>query len=150
MRARRLSFSILFAAVVGGSLWLKLHRRDAQAVVLPDGSRLTLLRATRGTNHVYRFGNRWQDFLYPILPVKLRMKFPPRIMAFDSFNRDSVMVWFRRDGGTPPSGVAVTPFYLSVADEHDLESPLQMMAHTTRTTGLATATTNAAATEFSG
>lgn len=140
MRTRRLSLGVLLIVMVGGIVWLALPRPGPQTVVLPDGSRLTLLKVTRGTNHVCRFDNRWQDFLYPILPVKLRVKLSPRVMEWDSFNRDSVMVWFRRDG-LPSSALAATRLYLSVADEHGLESPLQLMAHTTRMMGSTPATT---------
>ena len=130
-------------------MWLASPQPKSPAIVLPDGSRLTFLKVTHGTNHVYRLGNHWQDFLYPVLPVQLRAKFPPRLMAFESSNRDSVMVWFRRDG-KPSLAVGETKVYLSVADEHGLESPLQLMAHTTRTTGSLTTATNATGTQFSG
>jgi hypothetical protein len=148
MRVRRLRLGFVLLVTVGGIVWLALRRPGPQTVVLPDGSRLTLFKATCGTNHLCRFGHRWQDVLYPILPPKLRWRLSPRVLEWSSFNRDSVMVWFRRDG-LPAAGAEATRLYLSVADEHGLESPLQLMAHTTRTTG-STTTTNAAGTQFSG
>src|SRR6266536_1799697 len=125
MRARWLSLGVLLIVTVGGIAWLVLPLPGPQTVVLPDGSRLTLLKVTHGTHHVCRFDHRWQDFLYPVLPAKLRVKFSPGVMEWDSLNRDSVMVWLRRDG-------LATQLYLAVADEQSLESPLQLMAHTSR------------------
>jgi len=149
MRARRLSLGVLLIVTVGGILWLARSRQAIQTVVLPDGSRLTLLKVTSGTNHMCRFDHRWQDFLYPILPLNLRVRLPARVMEWSSGNRDSVMVWFRRDG-LPSAGVEATRIYLSAADDYGLESPVQQMPHTTRTTGSLKSATNTAGTQFSG
>ncbi len=149
MRARRLSLGVLLIVVAGGIVWLAKHLPKPHTIALPDGSQLTLVKVTRGTNHIYRYGRGWQDFLYPLLPLKLRVKLSARVMEWNSFNRDSVMVWFRRDG-LPSSAAAATRLYLSAADEHGLESPLQLTAHTTRTAGATPPTTNTVATQISG
>ena len=105
MRAQRLSLGLLLMVTVGGIVWLARSQPEPQAVVLPDGSRLSLLKVTHGTNHVCRFGHRWQDFLYPVLPPKLRVRLSARVVEWSSFNRDTVMVWLRRDD-LPASGAA--------------------------------------------
>src|SRR6266508_88235 len=130
MRARWLSLGVLLIVTVGGIVWLARQPRKPQTIALPDGSKLTLLAVTSGTNNICRYGSGWKEFLYPLLPLKLRVKLlPARVMEWDSFNRDSVMVWFRRDR-MPNSAVAATRLYLSVAGDRGLESPLQPTAHT--------------------
>jgi hypothetical protein len=133
MRGRRIS--ILFGGVLlvlGGITWVISQRPSPQTISLPDGSQLTLLKVTHGTNHVCRYGNRWQDLLHPILPQKLRVKFPPRQMTFTSGGGDTVMVWLRHEGGTATTGGWPPPFFLAVADEHGLESRLLQSPNVTR------------------
>ena len=149
MRARRLRLGVLLIVTVGAILWFARSRQAIQTVVLPDGSRFTLLKVTSGTNHTCRFDHRWQDFLYPVLPPNLRVRLSARVIEWNSLNRDSVMVWFRRDG-LPSAGVEATRIYLSAADDHGLESPLQQMADTTRTRGSLKTATNTTGTQFSG
>jgi hypothetical protein len=133
MRARRVGILVFFVLfIAGGFAWRVSQQPKPQTISLPDGSQLTLLKVTHGTNHVCRYGNRWQDLLYPILPQKLRTKFPPRVMTFPSGSGDTVMVWLRHDGGATSTSWP-PPFYLAAADEKGLESGLQHSASLTRT-----------------
>jgi hypothetical protein len=138
MRGRRIS--ILFVGVLlvlGGITWVIWQRPRPQTLSLPDGSLLTLIKITYGTNHVCRYGNRWQDLLHPILPQKLRVKFPPRQMTYTSGGGDTVMVWLRHEGGTATTGRWPPPFFLAVADENGLESRLLQNANVTRSLNVA-------------
>ena len=88
--------------------------------------------ATSGTNNICRYANGWREFLYPLLPLKLRVRLLARVMEWDSSNRNCAVVWFRRDGLPAPDA---TRLYLCVADEYGLETGLQSIAHITRTIG---------------
>jgi hypothetical protein len=132
MRGRRISFLVLIILLVGaGATWLGVRQPRRQTISLPDGSQLTLLKVTHGTNHVCRYRKRLQDFFYPILPQRLRTKFPPREMKFTSSDADTVMVWLRHDGARTLSRPPL--FFLTVADENGLESQLLHGANVTRT-----------------
>ena len=120
-------------ALVGVISCLLLQQPGPQTISLPDASQLTFLKITHGTNHVCRFGNRWQDVLHPILPRKLRAKFPPHVMQFSSGGGgESAMVWLRHDGGAV-SGGWPPAFFIAVVDANGLESPLLHSANVTRT-----------------
>lgn len=145
MRAFRVSLLVLLIVLVAGGIagliWLQ---PPTQSVTLPDGSPFMLLKVTHGTNHVLRFGSRWQDFLYPVLPQKLRMKYPPRVMQFTGNGPDSVMVWFQREG-VPSSDGNWPRVCLAIVDDHGLESPFLLSPHVTRTLGAPSSTTGSSA-----
>ncbi len=139
MRAVRASLLVLgVIIVVGGGAGLIWRQPRPQSVALPDGSQFTLLKVTHGTNHVLRFGRRWQDFLYPVLPQKLRLKYPPRVMEFAGNRPDSVMVWFQREGFAPVDG-DWPRVCLAVLDDYGLESPLLLTPQVARTLGVSSA-----------
>ncbi|MCW5551483.1 MAG: hypothetical protein KIS67_04875 [Verrucomicrobiae bacterium] len=139
MRAVRASLLVLgVVIVVGGVAGLIWRQPQPQSVTLPDGSQFTLLKVTQGTNHILRFGRRWQDFLYPVLPPKLRLKYPPRVMEFAGNRPDSVMVWFQREGFAPADG-EWPRVYLAVLDDYGLESPLLLTPQVARTLGASNA-----------
>lgn len=139
MRAVRASLLVLgVVIVVGGVAGLIWRQPRPQSVTLPDGSQFTLLKVTHGTNHVLRFDRRWQDFLYPVFPPKLRLKYPPRVMEFAGNRPDSMMVWFQREGFAPADGVWPR-VCLAVLDDCGLESPLLLTPQVARTLGSSSA-----------
>lgn len=132
MHARRISILVLIVLlVVAGIAWLVAQWPQPQIISLPDGSRLTLLNVTYGTNHVCRFGNRLQDLLHPFLPPKIRAKFPPRVTEFPT-SSETLMIWLRYDA-TMINRALRPPFFLAVADENGLETGLLAGANLTRT-----------------
>ncbi len=132
MRLGRVSLLfVVVLLVLGGITWLIAQWPSRQTLTLPDGSQVTLLKVTQGTNHVCRYGNRWQDWLHPVLPRKLRTKFPRREMTFTSGLGETTVVWLRHDGATAPSWSSA--FFLAAADENGLESALLQSANVTRT-----------------
>jgi len=116
---KRILFVAIGLAVVGAISWLVMRERKPQTMMLPDGSQLTLLKVTHGTNHVCDYGSWWQN-----LRDRLRVRFggatiQARRGTFTSVDTNSVMVWLRHD--SPPPWQA-SRFLLAVADENDLES----------------------------
>lgn len=141
MRAVRASLLVLgVVIVVGGIAGLICLQPRSEAMTLPDGSQLTLLKITHGTNHVLRFGRRWQDLLYPVLPQKLRVKYRPHVMHFAGNDPDSVMVWFQREG-VPSADGNWSRVCLATVDDRGLESPFILSPHVTRTLGTSRAFT---------
>jgi len=112
----------LVVAMAAGLLWFA-HNSPRRAWPLPDGSVLSLGQVTFGTNHLFRYGNRWQDFLYPIVPRSWRNKFHFKVATLTSERSDSVVVWLQRSTKMVEKQFAgPQPFRLAVLDEHGLES----------------------------
>src|SRR6267154_4679594 len=125
-RLSKLTLIVFLAvAMAAGLLWFA-HNSPRRAWPLPDGSVLSLGQVTFGTNHLFRYGNRWQDFLYPIVPRSWRNKFHFKVATLTSERSDSVVVWLQRSTKVSRNGFArVTSqhsFRLAVLDEHGLES----------------------------
>lgn len=119
--------------VLGGIAWALVQRAKPQTILLPDGSQLTLVKVTHGTNHVCRYENRLQDWLQPILPQKLRTKYPPHEVTFTSGSSDTVVVWLRYEGeGRMGDPLRRRGLLFAVADENGLESGLFRTANVTR------------------
>lgn len=124
MRANRISVLVLIVLLVAaGITWLTVQRPKPQTLLLADGSQLTLLQVTHGTNHVCVYGPWWQDLL-DSLRARIGVKAPRRRATITSAETNSVMVWLRHD--PPAPGLAwPPPYFLSVADENNLESKLR-------------------------
>jgi len=109
------------------------------AVTLPDGSELQLARVTAGANHSFRYGQRPQDWFYPLLPERLRRRLNCQVLTHRTRRSDALMVWLRHRGGPTAGGTPGTaaggrlPFYLAVFDEQGCEAPLLPGATRTRT-----------------
>jgi hypothetical protein len=122
-------------------------RPNGPSWTLPDGSKLRLVKATWGTNHLYRYGNRPIDFLYPLFPINSRSNFNFRVARISAPLPGALVVWLKRSGiptnsvsqtpiartvtgrgSAPPPGVAAllsdasAPFKVSVVDDNGVES----------------------------
>jgi len=121
--------AVLLVTAVGALLLVWLTREaQPRTWPLPDGSVLSLGKVTFGANHVFRYGNRWQDFLYPIVPQAMRNKFHFKVATLTSGRTDSIVVWLQRSTRTSKPRftrlAGPKPFCLAVLDEHGLESSL--------------------------
>jgi hypothetical protein len=117
-----LTFVMAFGCVV-----VLVRKQATQTWRLPDGSELSLAKVTYGKTHEMVYGNRWRDYLYPVLPVSLRVK-----LGCDGVTRTTaspaVVVWFwlknQPRPGILPSGLPFTTpsYHLAVVDENGKDS----------------------------
>jgi hypothetical protein len=120
---RTLAMVVVLALLGVIACFIQNQRLKPQTTSLPDGSQLTLLQVTHGTNHVCVYSPWWQDLL-DSLRARFGVKAPRRRATFTSAETNSVMVWLRHD--PPAPGLAwPPPYFLSVADENNLESKLR-------------------------
>jgi hypothetical protein len=120
--------AFVLLAVIGIALaFWRLWPAQEQSLILPDGSKLTLLRVTYGTNHVCRYETGWQEWLYPLLPKSLKPNLSPREATF-STAENTLMVWFRDDGTHH-----INQPFVAVIDEYGVESSLFRSPNYTRT-----------------
>ncbi len=111
---------------------------------LGDGSTVRLVKVTYGTNHVYNYGHRLRDWLYPVVPAKYRTNFNFQVTRVSTPYPGSLVVWFEGTGGqvNPGAGtpslnfsaaptpaslaqaqvLAQTRFYVSIFDDSGVES----------------------------
>ncbi len=123
MNVRRVAILVLIILLVAaGMAWRIVQRPKSQTISLPDGSQLTLLKVTHGTNHVCVYGSWWQNFRDAV-HGRFKGLSSLRRATFTSTDTNSVMVWLRHD--PPPDLQALSPPYLlATADGNDLESKL--------------------------
>ena len=108
--------------------WRLGQQRETRTLRLPDGSQLTLLKVTYGTNHVCVYGSWWQNLRDSLLVRFKGATIPSRSASFTSTDTNSVMLWLRQDQ-TLPWQAWPPIYYLAVADENDLESKLKQSAN---------------------
>ena len=138
MRKHRFWILVWLTLVTGvGVLWLFLREPDRQTIVLPDGSKLTLLKVTYGANHSCAYGNGWREWIYPAMPHKIRTNLAAKVGMLTSTETNGVVVWVLRAGSPSLTNFHRLPLpklqssksseldeALSVVDEHRLESSL--------------------------
>lgn len=118
-----LSFAVAFGCVVA-----LMRKQAAQTWRLPDGSEWSLAKVTYGKKHEMMYDNRWEDYLYPVLPASWRLKLGCRVatMATDP---NGVVVWIWRKNVPQAQGPSaphvIRAYYLAVVDKNGLESELE-------------------------
>lgn len=148
---RRLCFLIVGVALAISLtlVWRQVQRPKSQTLLLADGSQLTLLKVTYGKNHVLQYGTGWGQLRDWFLVRFRGATLPPRRATFNSADTNSVMLWLRHD--PPPPWQDWPPFYfLTVADENDLESRLKQSANVSINLRAANATRSPSAGVASG
>ena len=122
----KIIITALIVIAVFGCAVLIFHK-PVQTWRLPDGSELSLAKVTYGKKHEMAYGNRWRDFLYPVLPAGLRTKLGCNGVTRTTAD-PAVVVWFwlknHPSPGIPPSGLpSPTPqYHLMIVDENGNES----------------------------
>jgi hypothetical protein len=92
---------------------------------LADGSELSLAGVTYGKHHTMRYGDRFVDYLYPVLPDLLRKKFGCKVATLTSVNSNTIVLWFwDKDAASLRSNVTFTTpqYFLATLDEQGLEA----------------------------
>jgi len=139
MRTRRFRILLPLLLIVGvGIAWLLLRKPENQTIILPSGSKLTLVKVTCGANHSCAYGDGWREWIYPILPHRFRTNFTAKVASLTSTATNGVVVWIRLVRNPSPTNLlpvlpritglftapSVVDEALSVVDEHRLESSL--------------------------
>src|ERR1700722_4309243 len=132
-----LGVGILALAGVFATILLTPAKPKAATWKLSDGSELSLAGVTQGKNQTMRYGNRFADYLYPVLTPALRKKFKCQVATLPNITTNSVTVWFWNKGSylTPSPRRTGSPFvnfrtqgnYTIIAvDENGMESASPM------------------------
>jgi hypothetical protein len=100
---------LIVAGIVAVVVCLVPHKPHVGPWVLSDGSELSLAGVTYGKNHAMRYGDRFVDYLYPILPPTLRRKFGCKVVRTDTVSSNGIVVWFwtkaiPQTGSSPAAG----------------------------------------------
>ena len=77
-----------------------------QVWTLSDGSKLRFVKATWGTNHVCRYGNRLIDSLYPFIPARYRTNFKFQVTQVSTAPQERLVIWMERTAPTNNGSVA--------------------------------------------
>ncbi len=115
-------------------VWLTPAKPRVGPWKLSDGSELSLAGVTHGRTNTMRYGNKFADYLYPILTPALRRKFNCQVATAPNFASNSVVLWFWAKGigkwpYMPPRGGFPVPSYrpqsgyaIVTVDENGMES----------------------------
>lgn len=111
--------ALLLAVVLAG--WLLVRRHAALPKFrLPDGSELALVKVTQGKKHELRYGNRWQDYLSPILPAAVQSRLGSKVASLTPAHSNAIVLWlWRRE---IPFTKTPVDYFLTVVDTNGCES----------------------------
>jgi len=128
MRKRlAIAVGMLLLGGIGAMFWLLPRTPRAGPWKLADGSELSLAGVTYGKHHTMRYGDRFVDYLYPVLTKALRNKFGCKVTTLDTTNANAVVIWFWGKGVPLAAtsgywGIQEPPYCISVADAFGMES----------------------------
>jgi hypothetical protein len=113
--------ALLLAVVLAG--WLPARRHEALPKFrLPDGSELALVKVTQGKKHEVRYGNRWQDYLSPVLPAAVQGRLGSKVASLTPANSNAIVLWlWRRE---IPFTKTPVDYFLTVVDTNGCESAI--------------------------